>query len=172
MYPGEEGAQATRQNRDGDVRMNAVGRPVGHRSHLQTALYRPPDFFHPLLLFVAQRHVFSRERVIVAIHHELAVEALQYLRRRPVYRRVGTDGKRTGGGFRRIDREAHCRRGAGIVGRAAAVADGEAVRAKTRLARTIRGASPKPAIESQTNVTDASLPPLTESFDYPLIVAV
>ena len=56
---------------------SARRRPVKHRPHLQTILHRPPGLFHPLLLFVPQRHVFNRERVIVAMHHELAVKVLQ-----------------------------------------------------------------------------------------------
>lgn len=76
------------QHRDGDMRVDTVRCPVEHRPHLQTTLHRPPSLFHPLLLFVAQRHVFSRERVIVAIHHELAVKALQVGHRLAVNRRT------------------------------------------------------------------------------------
>ena len=65
------------QDGDGDVRMNAMRCPVKHRAHPQPALHRPPSLFHPLLLFVTKRHVFRCQRVIVAMHHELAVEALQ-----------------------------------------------------------------------------------------------
>ncbi len=50
---------------------------VKHGAHLQPAFHRPPSLFHPLLLFVTKRHVFRCQRVIVAMHHELAVEALQ-----------------------------------------------------------------------------------------------
>lgn len=55
------------QDGDGDVGVNAMRRPVEHRAHLQSALHRPPGFFHALLLFVAQRHVFGRQGVVVAM---------------------------------------------------------------------------------------------------------
>ncbi len=48
-----------------------------YRTHLQATLHRPPSLFHALLLFVTQRHILSGERVIVAVHHELAVKALE-----------------------------------------------------------------------------------------------
>ena len=68
--------------------MNAVGCPVEHRPHPQPALHHPPGRLHPLLLLVAERHVFSRERVIVAMHHELAVKARQFSHRPAVDRQA------------------------------------------------------------------------------------
>ncbi|MDK9703677.1 MAG: hypothetical protein OEL20_11110 [Sulfuritalea sp.] len=48
------------------------------------------------------------------------------------------------------------------------IAQGRTLQETVEIARDVA----KKLIESQTDVTDASLPPLTESFDYPLIVAV
>ena len=67
-----------RKDCDGDVGMNTVGYPVEYRAHLQPTLHRPPGFFHPLLLFVAQRHVFGRQRVVVAMHDKFSVESFQF----------------------------------------------------------------------------------------------
>ena len=59
--------------------MHECGRcPVEYRAHLQPALHRSPGFFHSLLLFVTQRHVFGRERVVVTMHDEFTVEAFQF----------------------------------------------------------------------------------------------
>jgi len=76
------------KHRDGNVCVNAVGCPMKDRTHLQTTLHRPPSLFHPLLLFVTQRHILSAVRVIVAMHHELAVKAFKFLDRLGVDRQT------------------------------------------------------------------------------------
>lgn len=48
------------------------------------------------------------------------------------------------------------------------IAQGRTLQETVEIARDVA----KKLIESQIDVTDASLPPLTESFDYPLIVAL
>ncbi|MBE7423020.1 MAG: DUF1902 domain-containing protein [Zoogloeaceae bacterium] len=48
------------------------------------------------------------------------------------------------------------------------IAQGRTLQETVEIARDVA----KKLIESQNNVTDAALPPLRESFDYPLIVAV
>jgi predicted RNase H-like HicB family nuclease len=48
------------------------------------------------------------------------------------------------------------------------IAQGRTLQETVEIARDVA----KKLIESQTDVTDAALPPLSESFDYPLIVAV
>lgn len=48
------------------------------------------------------------------------------------------------------------------------IAQGRTLQETVEIARDVA----KKLIESQADVTDASLPPLTESFDYPLIVAI
>lgn len=48
------------------------------------------------------------------------------------------------------------------------IAQGRTLQETVEIARDVA----KKLIESQTDVTDATLAPLTESFDYPLIVAV
>src|SRR5574340_1038626 len=65
------------EHRDGDMGMDAVGRPVKHRTHLQAALHGAPGLFDTLLLLVTQRHIFRAEGVVVAVDDELAVEALK-----------------------------------------------------------------------------------------------
>jgi hypothetical protein len=49
---------------------------VKHRTQLEPALQRAPALLDPLLL-VAEYHVFGAQRVVVAVHHELAVEAFE-----------------------------------------------------------------------------------------------
>ena len=70
--------QKQRQHRDGDMRVNAMDRPVKHRAHLESALHRPPGFFHALLLFVAQCHILHCQAVVVAVNNKLAVEAFKF----------------------------------------------------------------------------------------------
>jgi predicted RNase H-like HicB family nuclease len=48
------------------------------------------------------------------------------------------------------------------------IAQGRTLQETVEIARDVA----KKLIESQAHVTDASLPPMAESFDYPLIVAV
>ncbi|MBZ0142620.1 MAG: hypothetical protein K8F56_03495 [Rhodocyclaceae bacterium] len=48
------------------------------------------------------------------------------------------------------------------------VAQGRTLQETLEIARDVA----KKLLESQAGVTDATLPPLTESFDYPLIVAI
>lgn len=48
------------------------------------------------------------------------------------------------------------------------IAQGRTLQETVEIARDVA----KKLIEAQNDVTDATLPPLTESFDYPLIVAV
>src|SRR5271166_3406174 len=63
-------------HRQSDVHVDAVGGPVEHRPQLQPALERPPGDLGALQLLVAKRKIGGTQGVIVAVHDELAVEAL------------------------------------------------------------------------------------------------
>src|SRR5208282_6891003 len=65
-----------REHRQGDVRVDAMGHPVEHGPQLQPALERPPGDLDTLQLLVAEREIGGTQGVVVAVHDELAVEAL------------------------------------------------------------------------------------------------
>ena len=67
-----------RQHRQRDVRVEAMWRPVIHGAQLQAALQRAPRDFDPLQLLVAEREIGGRERIVVRVNDELAVEPLEF----------------------------------------------------------------------------------------------
>ena len=68
--------QQQREDGDRDVGMDAMRRPMKHWPQAQPALHVAPTLLDPLQLLVAERHVGRHERVVVAVHDELAVAPL------------------------------------------------------------------------------------------------
>ena len=64
--------------------VEAMDRPMIHRSSLQTAFERAPGLFDPVKLLVTQREVGWGEALVRAVDHTFAVEPLF----RPTLRRI------------------------------------------------------------------------------------
>ena len=62
-----------RQKRKPNMRTDPMRRPVIHWPHLQYALHVTPGSLHSNQLLVSESHVLGTERVIIAVHYELAV---------------------------------------------------------------------------------------------------
>jgi hypothetical protein len=55
--------------------LDPASRPMKHRPHLKPGLLHPSEAgFNDPSSFVAKRDILGRQRVVVADHHELAVE--------------------------------------------------------------------------------------------------
>src|SRR2546430_17538016 len=54
--------------------MDAMDRPVKDRAHTQSALERAPCLLDALQLLVPQRHIDRAQAIVIAMHHEFAVE--------------------------------------------------------------------------------------------------
>ena len=63
-----------RQYGEGDMRVDAVWRPVVDGTELQAALEHAPGGLHPLQLLVAEREIGGARHVVVAVHDELSLE--------------------------------------------------------------------------------------------------
>lgn len=72
------------QHRERHMGPDPQRREVVDRAQLQPALQPPPRFLHPLQMLVAERQVLSTQDIVVAVHHELAVQTFGGLDLGPV----------------------------------------------------------------------------------------
>ena len=66
--------QQQRQYTQGDVCVHAMHRPVIPRTHPQAACERTPRLLNPLPWLVTQRQVGWRQAIVMALHHQWAVQ--------------------------------------------------------------------------------------------------